>query len=133
MLLKKIIINLGAKMEDLLSNNKLQETASKLAIFRSDIQKLISEQELCRNKSKEVLRDDNVDDDTDKDIIETKEDNTKTNIDKDNKPNIDDNFDGDSDDNFDENSDDDNFDDDKGNKPNIDDDSDKTPFETTDK
>ena len=56
--IKKIIIikNLGFKMEDLQSNNKLQEIMSKLAIFKSDTQKVISGQELSRNKP-------NIDDD----------------------------------------------------------------------
>ena len=37
-------------MEDLQSNNKLQEIMSKLAILKSDTQKVISEQELSINK-----------------------------------------------------------------------------------
>ena len=56
---------------------------SKLAILKSDTQKVISEQELSINKP-------NIDDDIiDKKIIETKT-NIGDNFDKDNKPNIDD-------------------------------------------
>ena len=111
MLLIKIITkNLGFKMEDLQSNNKLQEIMSKLAILKSDTQKVISEQELSINKPNIDDKDNKLNiDDNDTKINIDKDNDNKPNIDKDTKTNID-----------------------KDTKTNTDD-SVKTPFETKDK